>query len=96
MKPKSNLVTLLAGAAIGAVAILTIAAAQTDMLSYGRFQLVATDNNLFKIDTATGQVWHTWTASPSKEFMRANIGPNIGAPAAVTNSTPNLEKIPQK
>jgi len=87
MKTKSNLVTLLAGVAIGAIAVLSIAAVQTDALSYGRFQLFATDNNLFKIDTTTGQVWHTWAASPSREFMRPNIGPD-----SASNSTPSLEK----
>ncbi len=93
MKIKSNLVSLLAGAAIGAAAVLSIAAIQqTDGMFAGRFQLVATETYIFKIDTATGQVWHSLTSGPSKEFMR----PNIGAPAAATNSTPNLERLPQK
>jgi hypothetical protein len=93
MKIKSNLVTLLAGVAIGAMAILSIAAVQTETLSCGRYQLLATDNFIFKIDTATGQVWHTYTSSPSKEFMRPNIKTSE---AAVTNSTPNLEKGAEK
>ena len=54
MKIQPNLVTLLAGAAIGAVAVLSIAAVQTETLSCGRFQMLATDNYVFKIDTATG------------------------------------------
>jgi hypothetical protein len=95
MKIKSNLVSLLAGAAIGATAVLSIAAAavSTDASACGRFQLLATDNFIFKIDTATGQVWHTYTSSPSKEFMRANIKTSD---AAATNSPPNLEKNPAK
>jgi hypothetical protein len=90
MKIKSNLVTLLAGAALGAVAVLSIAAASTETLSYGRFQLLATDNILFKIDTNTGQIWRTSVNSPSKEFMQ----PNIGAPTAATTNPvpPGLEK----
>ena len=93
MKIKSNLVSLLTGAAIGAVAILSIAAASTETFSCGRFQLLASDGYLFKIDTATGQVWRSYINGTSKEFMR----PNIGAPAtATTNSTPNLEKTPGK
>jgi len=94
MKTNSNLVTLLAGVAIGAVAILGIAAVQpTETLSCGRFQLLAADNFLFKIDTATGQIWHTFAGSPSREFMRPNVTLS-GAP--LTNSTPNLEKNSQK
>lgn len=92
MKIKTNLVSLLAGVALGAVAVLSIAATSMETFSTGRFQLVVTDNYVFKIDTATGQVWHTLTSSPSREFMR----PNIGGPAIATNSTPNLEKSPGK
>ena len=94
MKIKSNLITLLSGAALGAVAVLSIAAVQqTETLSCGRFQLLATDNYIFKIDTATGQVWHSYMNPLSKEFMR----PNLGAPTTVgTNSTSNLEKGAEK
>jgi len=88
MKIKSNLVSLLAGSALGAVAVLSIAATQMETLSCGRFQLVVTDNWAFKIDATTGQVWHTQAGYPSKEFLR----PVIGAAAAATNSTLNLEK----
>jgi len=88
MKIKSNLLSLLAGVALGSVAVLSIAAVQTGNFPCGRFQLLATENSLFKIDTATGQVWQTWVSSTSREFMR----PNIEAPATATNSTTNLEK----
>lgn len=92
MKIKTNLASLLAGIAIGAIAILSIAATSTDSAASGRFQLLATENNLFKIDTATGQVWRTWVNSPSKEFMQ----PNIGAPLdpQTKSSPPNIEKLP--
>jgi hypothetical protein len=93
MKTKSNLVTLLAGVAIGAAAVLSIAAVQTDASSCGRFQLLASENNLFKIDTATGQVWQTWVNSPSRDFMRPNI--KTSEPA-VTNPPPKLEKGAEK
>ncbi len=92
MKIKSNLVSLITGSAIGAIAVLSIAAVQTETLSCGRFQMLATDNYVFKIDTATGQIWHSYANSPSKEFLR----PNIRDRAAATNSTPDLEKGGEK
>jgi hypothetical protein len=52
MKIKSNLVNLLAGAALGSIAVLSIAAASTETFSYGRFQLIAVDHSVFKIDTS--------------------------------------------
>jgi hypothetical protein len=89
MKLKSPIVSLLIGTIIGATAVLSIAATSTDSSFNGRFQLLAADTYLFKIDTATGQVWRTWTSSPSKDFMAPNIG-RTNAPA------PNLEKNSEK
>ena len=88
MKLKTNLVSLLIGTALGAAAVLSIAAAtstSTDSSFNGRFQLLAADSYLFKIDTTTGQVWRTWTSSPSKDFMMPNIG-------RTNTAAPNLEK----
>ena len=73
MKPKFNLVSMLMGAALGAVAILTIAATTAQTLPYGRFQLLATDNYLFKIDTSTGQVWKTSVNAPARDFLAPNL-----------------------
>jgi hypothetical protein len=92
MKTKSNLISLLVGAALGAGAVLSIAAIQTDTSSGGRFQLLVSNDKLFKIDTATGQIWWNWLSSlgnPSSGIMR----PNIGEPAAAAPKLPpNLEK----
>jgi hypothetical protein len=63
---------------MGAVIVLSIAAATTETSPYGRFQLAMTDNYIFKIDTTTGQVWKSITSIPSKEFMSANVGNNVG------------------
>jgi hypothetical protein len=77
MKLKSNIVSLLMGAVLGAVAVLTIAAAtSTQPLTCGRFQLVVADSYVYKIDTSTGQVWQTSVHSMSKDFK----APNLPAP----------------
>ncbi|MFO1487871.1 MAG: hypothetical protein U1F65_05280 [Verrucomicrobiota bacterium] len=73
MKFKTNLASLLLGAALGCAAMLTMAATSSSTLPFGRFQLVVSENYLFKIDTSTGKVWRTFTSSPSKEFMAPNI-----------------------
>jgi hypothetical protein len=79
MKHKSNIASLLLGATLGVVAMLTIAAAtSTQPQPAGRFQLLAADSFLFKIDTGTGQVWRTYVNSPSQEFK----APNLPAPEA--------------
>jgi len=84
MKHKFNITSMLVGAAIGTVAMLTIAATPSSpTLSYGRFQLVTSDHYLFKIDTSTGQVWRTLVNSPSDKFM----APIIPAPREESRDT---------
>jgi hypothetical protein len=75
MKKNSNIVSLMIGAAFGAVVVLSVAAATSSSptLSYGRFQLLASEQRIFKIDTSTGQVWMSFINSPSKEFMAPNV-----------------------
>ena len=80
MKQKTNVVSILIGAAFGVLALVTVAATSSQTLPYGRFQLVAADNYIFKIDTTTGQVWRSFVNSTSKEFMAPNV------------SEPNAEK----
>jgi len=94
MKIKSNLVSLLAGGALGTLAVLNIAATSTDYAAGGRFQLLATDRFVFKIDTSTGQVWRSYVDGPSKEFLQ----PVIKTPEAASSKamTPNTEKNPEK
>ena len=67
-----NIKSLLIGTALGAILVLSMAAATTPTSPYGRFQLAAADGYLFKIDTTTGQVWKTFTTNPSPGFMSAN------------------------
>jgi len=82
MQNKSNLKSLLLGATLGAILVLSIAAATpTPSSPYGRFQLAFDQNYLFKIDTTTGQVWRSFPGNPSAQFMSAIIGPNVSAGA---------------
>jgi hypothetical protein len=76
MKLKSNIASLLMGAVLGVVAVLTIAAASTQTQTCGRFQLLVADSYVYKIDTSTGQVWQTHVHSMSKDFK----APNLPAP----------------
>ena len=81
MKAKLNPTSLLLGAILGALTTLTIAATtiSTQTGTAGRFQLLATDNNVFKIDTATGQVWRTYATHDLGNFAK----PNAPKPAEV-------------
>jgi hypothetical protein len=69
MQKKIDIKSMVLGAALGAVIMLSVAA--THSSSGGRYQLVAADSYLFKIDTTTGQIWST-LSSLSREFMAAN------------------------
>ena len=85
MRIKTNITSLLIGAAFAVAAMMTMAAASSSTLSYGRFQLVAADGYIFKIDTSTGQVWRSILSNPSKEFL----APIIPIPAS---AKPELDK----
>jgi hypothetical protein len=74
MQNRTDIKSLLIGAAMGALMVLAIAAATTESPSYGRYQLAMTDNYIFKIDTTTGQVWKSLTGNPSQQIMSANVG----------------------
>jgi len=82
MKIKTHFQSLIIGVTLGIAAMLTMAAASFSPLSPGRFQLVAADHYLFKIDTSTGRVWQTSSSAPTSDFM----APNLRLP-----STPNPE-----
>lgn len=73
MQNKINIKNLLIGMALGAILVLSIAAATTQTPAYGRFQLTSGENYIFKIDTTTGQVWKSFTGNPSAGFMSANL-----------------------
>jgi hypothetical protein len=73
MNKKTNIKSMMIGAALGVLGLLAVAASTTQTLPFGRFQLVATDNYIFKIDTTTGQVWRSYANSTSKEFMAPNV-----------------------
>src|ERR1017187_8188321 len=54
MQNKTNIKSMVIGAALGALLVLSIAAATTQTSPYGRFQLATGDGYIFKIDTTTG------------------------------------------
>ena len=74
MQNKINIKSLLLGTVLGTLIVVSIAAATTQTLAYGRFQLATGDGCIFKIDSTTGQVWKSYTSQPSAEFMSANVG----------------------
>ena len=76
MNNKLNLTSLVLGAIIGALVIFTMGAASpnsTQTGTNGRFQLLASDGQLFKIDTTTGQVWRTYVTGDISKFAQANV-----------------------
>ena len=68
------MISLLLGAAIGALMMIAIGAARSESQSPGRFQLVAADGHVLKIDTATGQVWKSITAKDDDDFGKPVLG----------------------
>jgi hypothetical protein len=74
MQNKTIIKSMLLGATLGALTVLSIAAATTQTSPYGRFQLAIGDSWIFKIDTTTGQLWRSPAGNPSAEFMSADIG----------------------
>ena len=90
MQIKIDLKSLVLGAVLGAFVVFTMAAATSQSSSCGgRYQLVTTENYIFKIDTETGQTWYTYASNPSKPFLFAPGAPP--APAA-----PQAEKPADK
>jgi hypothetical protein len=71
MNNKLNLTSLVLGAVIGALAIFTMGAANSSSTQTnvaGRFQLLAIDGLIFKIDSQTGQVWRGNVNGDIKSF----------------------------
>lgn len=80
MQNKINLKSIAIGIVIGAVAALSIGAATSPNPEVGRFRLLATGHGnyppeLYKIDTANGQVWHNGSRAQSWQTFSA---PNAG------------------
>ena len=72
MQIKIDLKSLVLGAVLGAFVVFTMAAATSQSSSCGgRYQLVTTENYIFKIDSETGQTWYTYASNPSKAFLVA-------------------------
>lgn len=72
MNNKLNFTSLILGAVIGALAVFTMGAANstsTQTNAAGRFQLLAADGSIFKIDSQTGQVWRGYF-SDLKSFCK--------------------------
>jgi len=73
MQNKTNIKSMAIGAVVGAILVLSIAAATQESSHDGRFRLTAGEGYIFKIDTTTGQVWRTFIGNPTAEFTAANI-----------------------
>ena len=74
MNSRIEIKSLILGVLVGIGAILSIAAETTQSPCGGRFQLLAIDGSLFKIDTTSGQVWKTDVSRPDSAFKKANLG----------------------
>jgi hypothetical protein len=69
--------SILIGMTLGALIVLSIAAA-TQNAPTGRFQLATSmDHYIFKIDTVTGQVWKTGSETTGFDFLSANVSANV-------------------
>jgi hypothetical protein len=75
MQKKIDIKSIILGCALTAAVMLSVAAADTKSGPPGRYRLITAEGGiLFKLDTATGQVWKTVSNAPSPEFMAANVG----------------------
>ncbi len=66
-----NFKSMALGIVLGAILVIGIAAA-TQTITGGRYQLLASEGYLFKIDTSTGQVWKTLVSRTDAEFLKPN------------------------
>jgi hypothetical protein len=73
MKTEIELKSTLLGMVLGSLLVLSIAAATSQRAPEGRFQLMGAESYIYKIDTATGQVWRTRNSSQDRTFMDPNI-----------------------
>jgi hypothetical protein len=83
MNSTLNRTSLILGIFVGAAAVLTVAATNlnsTQTGTAGRFQLLAADSYLFKIDTETGQVWRTYLTHDLSNFGKPNVVPPSSEP----------------
>jgi hypothetical protein len=77
MQNITNIKSMLIGMTLGALIVLSIAAA-TQNAPTGRFQLATSmDHYIFKIDTITGQVWKTGSENTGYDFLSANVSANV-------------------
>jgi len=79
MQNITNIKSMLIGMTLGALIVLSIAAATKNApTATGRFQLAAsTDHYIFKIDTITGQVWKTGSENTGYDFLSANVSADV-------------------
>jgi hypothetical protein len=78
MKMEFDIKSLIAGLFIGAVVMLTVAAALKPPGTVGRFQTTLNDNgSLVMTDTTTGQAWSTFFSTPGsmndQEFKKPKV-----------------------
>ena len=75
MKDRIEIKSLVLGALLGVLALLALGAVAPQGPNGGRFRLVVAEgqDQVFKIDTMTGQAWKTDVSRPSGAFMKANL-----------------------
>ena len=79
MQKKIDLKSTVLGVALGTILVLSVSAATTPSASCGRYQLAVSElagyaPAIYKIDTATGQVWKSNAAAPTADFMAPVAG----------------------
>jgi hypothetical protein len=87
MNKKIDSKSTILGMILGSLVVLSIAAATGQSSSGGRFQIALADHHLFKIDTATGQVWRAIVHNPDPKFMAPNI-PDDKTPLEAAKPSP--------
>lgn len=85
MKKQIDIKSAVLGAIAGVLAVLSIAAATSQNLTVGRFQLMGAQNHIFKIDSTTGQVWSAFVSETSGDFEK----PVIGSDATTLEAEPS-------
>ena len=74
MKDRIEIKSLVLGALLGVLALLALGAVAPQGPNGARFRLIVAENQIFKIDTVTGQAWKTDVNRPDGAFMKANLG----------------------
>ena len=80
MKAMIDLRSFVVGAALTAFVLLALGASLGESPQAGRFQVETTANNVFVVDTATGQVWGKYVSPrqdiKDEEFISPRLSPD--------------------